>query len=109
MLDATCDLIDVKIACKVLTDSISTIIESKIPLPSFVDKLLEKEIINDVDKRDIIDTKNGLSIDERWRTLLELVQSTINLDGSVFLIFLNAIKEGGSVREKLLADKLNKV
>ena len=43
------------------------------------------------------------------RKLLDLVQATIPLDEEVFLIFLDAIKDGGTRREKMLAEKLYKV
>ena len=56
-----------------------------------------------------MDSKTTLSIDERWRELLDLVQATIELDEEVFLIFLDAIKHGGTRREIMLADKLYKV
>ena len=109
LLGSTEEAIDATVACKVLSENISTIIRSQINFPSFLDKLLAKEVISDVDKRKIMDSKTTLSIDERWRELLDLVQATIELDEEVFLIFLDAIKGGGTRREKMLADKLYKV
>ena len=106
MLD---DSIDATIACKVLSENISTIIESQIPLPSVVDYLMLERIISETEKRNIMDTKNTMNINERWRELLGIVQATIKLDEEVFLIFLNAIKYGGTRRETMLADKLHKV
>ena len=44
-----------------------------------------QEVISDVDKKKIMDSKTTLSIDERWRELLDLVQATIELDEEVFL------------------------
>ena len=109
LLGLTEEAINATVACKVLSENISTIIKSQINFPSFLDKLLAKEVISDVDKRKIMDSKTTLSIDERWRELLDLVQATIELDEEVFLIFLDAIKDGGTRREKMLADKLYKV
>ena len=109
LLGSTEEAIDATVACKVLSDNISTIIKSQINFPSFLDKLLAKKVISDVDKRKIMDSKTTLSIDERWRELLDLVQATIELDEEVFLIFLDAIKDGDTRREIMLADKLYKV
>ena len=109
LLGLTEEAIDATVACKVLSENISTIIKSQINFPSFLDKLLAKKVISDVDKRKIMDSKTTLSIDERWRELLDLVQATIELDEEVFLIFLDAIKDGDTRREIMLADKLYKV
>ena len=106
LLGSTEEAIDATVACKVLSDNISTIIKSQINLPSVIDYLIAKEIVNDVDKKRIMALIN---IDNRWRELLDLVQATIELDEEVFLIFLDAIKDGNTRREKMLADKLYKV
>ena len=106
MLGTTADSIDATIACKVLSDNISTIIKSQVNLPSVVDYLIAKEIVNDVDKKRIMALTSS---DDRWRELLDLVQATIELDEEVFPIFLNAIEDGGTRREKMLAAKLYKV
>ena len=105
-LGSTEEAIDATVACKVLSENISTIIKSQVNLPSVIDYLIAKEIVNDVDKKRIMALIN---IDDRWRELLDLVQATIELDEEVFLIFLDAIKDGGTRREKMLADKLYKV
>ena len=47
-----------------------------------------------------------MTIDDKWRELLGIVQATIKLDEEVFL---NAIKNGGTCRETMLADKLHPV
>ena len=109
MLVSTEGTIDAEIACNVLSENISTIIKAQIDLSDVLVKLSAKDIINDSEKRRIMDSKNTLSIDDRWRELLHIVQATIELDEEVFLIFLKAIKDGGSRREKILADKLYKV
>ena len=84
LLGSTKETIDATVACKVLSENISTIIKSQINFPS-----LAKEVISDVDKRKIMDSKTTLSIDERWRELLDLVQATIELDEEVFLIIIS--------------------
>ena len=100
--------IDTAVASQVISENINTIIQSHIPLPSFVDKLKVKGIISDIDQRSIMDT-NVLTIDDRWRKLLEIIRATIDIDAQCFLTFLNAIKDGGALREKKLADKLYEV
>ena len=56
-----------------------------------------------------MDSKTTINIDDKWRELLDIIRATILLDEEVFLIFLNAIKEGGSRRETTLAHKLYEV
>ena len=109
MLVSTEETIDAEIACQVLSDNISTIIKAQIDLPHVLEKLLAKKVISDADERKIMDTKNTLNIVDRWKELLRIVQATIDLNAKVFQIFLNAIKDGGSLREQILADNLYKV
>ena len=98
--------IDPTIACKVLFQKIDTILKSQINLPPVVNYLKAKEVIDDADKNSIMALMN---VDDQWRKLIEIVNATIVLDKEVFLIFLNAIKVGNSVRAKALSDKLYKV
>ena len=98
-----------EIACKVLSENISTIMKAQIDLSDVLEKLSAKDIINDAEKKEIMDSKNTLNINDRWRKLLDLVQATIRLDEEAFQIFLNVIKDGGTRRAQKLADKLYKV
>ena len=101
--------IDAAVASQVISENVNTIMQSEISLPSFVDKLLAKGIISDSDQRSILDSTNVLTIDDRWRKLIAIIQATIRLDPQDFLTFLNAIKDGGALREKKLANKLYEV
>ena len=109
LLGTTGEPIDAAVASQVISENINTIMQSEISLPSFVDKLLVKRIINDIDQRSIMDSTNVLTIDDKWRKLIAIIQATIRLDPQDFLTFLNAIKDGGALREKNLANKLYKV
>ena len=109
LLGTTSESIDAAVASQVISENINTIIQSHIPLPSFVGKLLAKGIISDIDQRSIMDSTNVLTTDDRWRKLIAIIQATISLDPQCFLTFLNAIEDGGALREKILANKLYEV
>ena len=109
LLGTTGKSIDAAVASQVISENINTIIQSHIPLPSFVDKLKVKGIISDIDQRSIMDSTNVLTIDDRWSKLIAIIQATISLYPQCFLTFLNAIEDGGALREKILANKLYEV
>ena len=67
MLVSTEEAIDAEIACKVLSDNISTIIRAQIDLLRVLVKLSAKDIISDTEKREIMDSKNTLNINDRWK------------------------------------------
>ena len=64
--------------------------QSQITLPSFVGKLKVKGISSDTDQRSIMDSTNVLTIDDRWRKLIAIVQATISLDLQDFLTLWNS-------------------
>ena len=67
------------------------------------DKLLEKNIINRRERSQVTDEHCGLTADQRLHKLLNIIIRTIRVDGEVFGIFLDILREEGTIK---LADKL---
>ncbi|XP_019854901.1 PREDICTED: uncharacterized protein LOC100636542 [Amphimedon queenslandica] len=95
-----------EIASKVITDNALLIKGCGINLLFLVDKLLENEIINAREKREITDNYSRQTADERMDELLHIISSSINMDGNIFGIFLNILRKEGTRRTNALADKL---
>ena len=73
-----------------------------------VDKLLEHKIINAREKRGITDGYTRQTAGERMDELLHIISSSIKMDGEVFGIFIDILREEGTRRTIALADKLFK-
>ena len=71
-----------------------------------VDKLLEHNIINAREKRGITDGYTKQTAGERIDELLHIISSSISMEGKVFGIFLDILREEGTIRTIKLADKL---
>ena len=71
-----------------------------------VDKLLEHNIINSREKRGITDGYTKQTAGERMDELLHIISSSISMEGEVFGIFLDILREEGTRRTIALADKL---
>lgn len=97
-----------EIAHQVIVESISQIKEAQIDLVSFANKLLEKKIINENERKEAIDKLTGSSADDRMVKLLDIVKVSIKLKGKVFGDFLEILKEEGNIRTEALAEKLEK-
>ena len=89
-----------------ITENTSSIKDCRIDLHSLVDKLLEHRIINPREKRDIVDGYTRQTASERLDELLDIVSSSIKMDGEVFGIFLDILRKEGTRRAIALADKL---
>ena len=71
-----------------------------------VDNLLEHNIINAREKRGITDGYTKQTAGERMDELLHIISSSISMEGKVFGIFLDILREEGTIRTIKLADKL---
>ena len=81
-------------------------IKERLDLNTLVDKLLEKRIINERQKIQITDQHCGLTADQRMDKLLSLVKASIQVNGQVFHLFLEIIKQEDTVITDSLAQTL---
>uniref|UniRef100_A0A1X7VT80 CARD domain-containing protein n=1 Tax=Amphimedon queenslandica TaxID=400682 RepID=A0A1X7VT80_AMPQE len=81
------------IACSVMTECTSLIKNCGIDIHFLVDKLLEHNIINAREKRGITDGYTKQTAGERMDELLHIVSSSICMEGEVFGIFLDILRE----------------
>ncbi|XP_019859963.1 PREDICTED: uncharacterized protein LOC109588226 [Amphimedon queenslandica] len=94
------------IAHRVMMENIVLIKETQVDLYFLADKLLEKSIINGRERSQVTDEHCGLTADQRLHKLLNIIIGTIRVDGEVFGIFLDILREEGTRRTIKLADKL---
>ncbi|XP_019854000.1 PREDICTED: uncharacterized protein LOC109583197 [Amphimedon queenslandica] len=94
------------IAHRVMTECTGMIKNCGIDIHFLVDKLLECNIINAREKREITDGYTKQTAGERMDELLHIISSSINMEGEVFGIFLDILREEGTRRTIKLADKL---
>ena len=81
-------------------------IKERVGLYPLIDRLVEKRMINDAEKGQIIDTNTGLRTDQRMDKLLSLVKASIREDGEDFGLFLEIIKQENTRRADRLAQTL---
>ena len=89
-----------------MTENISLIKSAGIDLVFLADKLLEKKIINERKKKAVIDRFTRGTEDERMDELLHALMTSINVEGKVFGIFLEILKEEDTLVSISLANKL---
>ena len=94
------------VAHEVMTDNITLIKRAGIGLVLLADKLLEKKIINERQKKAVTDRFTGRTEDERMDDLLHTLMTSIKVEGKVFGIFLEILKEEDTLVSISLADKL---
>ena len=94
------------VAHEVMTENITLIKSTGIDLVFLADKLLEKKIINERKKKAVIDQFTGRTEDERMDALLSILMAAIKVEGKVFGIFLEILKEEDTLVSISLADKL---
>uniref|UniRef100_A0A1X7T1X5 CARD domain-containing protein n=1 Tax=Amphimedon queenslandica TaxID=400682 RepID=A0A1X7T1X5_AMPQE len=95
-----------EIAHRVMTECTTIIKSCGINIHFLVDKLLEHNIINAREKREITDGYTKQTAGERMDELLHIISSSISMDGKVFGIFLDILRKEGTLRTIGLADKL---
>ena len=81
-------------------------IKEILDLNTLVDKLLEKRIINERQKNQITDQHCGLTADQRMDKLLSLVKASIQVNGQVFHLFVEIIKQENTIITDSLAQTL---
>ena len=81
-------------------------IKDRVGLYPLIDKLVEKRMISDAEKGQIIDTSTGLTANQRMDELLSLVKASIREDGEEFGLFLEIIKQPNTRRANRLAQTL---
>ena len=81
-------------------------IKERLDLNTLVDKLLEKRMINEREKNQVLDERCGLTADQRMDKLLSLVKASIREDGEDFGLFLEIIKQENTRRADRLAQTL---
>ena len=81
-------------------------IKERLDLNTLVDKLLEKRMINEREKSQVLDERCGLTADQRMDKLLSLVKASIREDGEDFGLFLEIIKQENTRRADRLAQTL---
>lgn len=84
----------------------SSIMAARLNFDSIVEKLHSIEVLDEADKRKLMDKPSGLTEDERIRDLIELVIASVRLDVNVFSQFIEILKEQGNKRSKDLGKKL---
>ena len=89
-----------------IKENISLIKSAGIGLAFLADKLLEKKIINERQKKAVTDRFIGRTEDERMDELLHALMTSIKVEGKVFGIFLKVLKEEDTLASISLADKL---
>ena len=94
------------VAHEVMTENISLIKSVGIGLVFLADKLLEKKIINERQKKATTDRFTGRTEDERMDDLLHFLMTSIKVEGEVFGIFLEILKEEDTLVSISLANKL---
>ena len=94
------------VAHKVMAENISLIKSAGIDHVFLADKLLEKKIINERQRQTVTDRFTGRTEDERMDALLNTLMTSIKLEGKVFGMFLEILKEEDTITFTSLADKL---
>ena len=92
-----------------IKENIALIKSAKVDLHFLADKLLEKEIIDARERGAVTDVRSGHAADQRMDKLLELLTTSIRLDGEDFGIFLNILKDQDNKRYTNLAKRLMNV
>ncbi|XP_019861643.1 PREDICTED: uncharacterized protein LOC109590161 [Amphimedon queenslandica] len=93
------------IAHRVMTEC-TGMIKERLELNTLVQKLLEKRVINERQKNQITDQHCGLTADQRIDKLLSLVRVSIQMNGQVFHLFLEIIKQENTIITDSLAQTL---
>ena len=92
------------VAYKVMTECTGMI--KKLRLNPLVDKLVENRIISESEKDEVTVQSSNLTTDQRMDKLLGFVRSSIKQDGEDFGLFIDIIKQEGTIRADRLARKL---
>lgn len=68
--------------------------------------MLEKYLITEIKKKEITDTRTGLSTDQRMDLLLDILKDTVKVDGTLFGWFVQVLRDYGTVLSTSTTDIL---
>ena len=81
---------------------------TEIDLMYLADKMVERGVMTDDQKRSILDSMTGLTKVERMDKLLNILKDTVAVDGSIFTWFIQILIDYDTVLSKIGAEKLKK-
>ena len=70
------------------------------------DKMVEKGVMKDHQKRNILDNMIGLTEVQRMNKLLNILKDAVQLDGSIFTWFIQILVEYDTLISRSIAKKL---
>ena len=79
---------------------------TKIDLMYLADKMVEKGVMKDHQKRNILDSMIGLTEVQRMNKLLNILKDAIQLNGSIFTWFIQILVEYDTLISTSIAKKL---
>ena len=79
---------------------------TKIDLMYLADKMVERGVMKDHQKRNILDSMIGLTEVQRMNKLLNILKDAVQLDGSIFTWFIQILVKYDTVISKSIAKKL---
>ena len=86
-----------------MSESISAFKHCGIDLHFLAEKLLEKKIINNRQKKKATDEHSGRTTDQRMDQLLDIIKDSVQQEGKVFEYILEILKD----EDTILANKLH--
>ena len=93
------------VASKVMTEC-TGMIKEIVGLYPLIDKLVEKRLISEAEKRQVIDHSCGLTTDQRMDMLLHFVKAAIKYNGEGFRLFIEIIEQEDTLKTDRLAQIL---
>ena len=93
------------VASKVMTEC-TGMIKELVGLYPLIDKLVEKRMISEAEKRQITDQSCNLTTDQRMDMLLHFVKAAIKYNGEGFRLFIEIIKQEDTLKTDGLAQML---
>ena len=94
------------VAYRVITESITLIKHHQPHFKFLANKMLEQRIISETQHKETIDLHNGLTANERLQQLINYIKMAIKVEGEVFGIFIDILRDEGTKRSIKLADQL---
>ena len=79
---------------------------TKIDLMYLADKMVERGVMKDHQKRNILDSMIGLTEVQRMNKLLNILKDAVQLDGSIFTWFIQILIEYDTFISTSIAKKL---
>ena len=98
-----------EVAYRVMSECTSGIRRCGIDLHFLAEKLLEKKIINNRQKKKATDEHSGRTTDQRMDQLLDIIKDSVQQEGKVFEYILEILKDEDTIlANKLYDDMINK-